>query len=180
MQTGTIITIGAHSDYGHTGHYVARIKGRSSKFTFNREFIGFKDDRHTEAKIDDPGIYERVHVTRKGKDTSYIAILPHADGLAAVFVSVEEAMAIAKRLDAGENFTDFVILAEEEAQILKKAEAQKQRAAANTGEAEKACWAILSALPANQAKAVLRALSLRIKPPTPRPTAQEGPECVSQ
>ncbi len=56
-----MITLSASADFGKTGQYVARIVGRDSKFTFNREFIGRKFGKRNEtsqADVDDPGLYE--------------------------------------------------------------------------------------------------------------------------
>lgn len=102
------ITLTANAKFGQSGQFVARINGRDSKFTFNREFIGGKSGKRgetTSAEVDDPGLYEQRDVDSKGrKEDSYVLVYPTKNGdLSFVRVQKDLAMAIAKRMDAGES-----------------------------------------------------------------------------
>lgn len=106
MQT---ITLSASAAYGFGGkQYIARITGRDAKFTFARDFIGRKGGKRgesAEATVDEPGLYVTCDVDRKGnKDDTYCLVwrAPNGD-MYSTPESLEEAMAIAKRLDAHED-----------------------------------------------------------------------------
>lgn len=105
------ITLTASADYGHTGQFVARIKGRDSKYTFEREFIGRKIGKRgetTQATVDEPGLYELRDSTRKGKKDRYVLVLPDANNeLKSMSCDLDDAMMIAKRLDSGEHINQI-------------------------------------------------------------------------
>jgi len=98
-------TLTADSDYNTAGkQYVARITGRNAKFTFARAFIGQRSGKrndHTEAMVDESGLYETRDTDRKGVTDSYLILWCDGDQLRATDVSREDAMAIARRLDGG-------------------------------------------------------------------------------
>ena len=95
------LNLSASGSYGNAKQYVARITGRDSKFTFSREFIGRKSGKRgesTEATVDEPGLYMTCDVDRKGgKDETFILF----DGERDEQVTLEQAMEIAKRMQAG-------------------------------------------------------------------------------
>lgn len=105
----TTITLTANAKFGQSGQFVARINGRDSKFTFNREFIGSKSGKRgetTSAEVDDPGLYEERDVDSKGrKEDSYVLVYPTKDGGLSFVrgIAKDLAMTIAKRMDAGES-----------------------------------------------------------------------------
>lgn len=90
LTTSSTITFSASADYMQSGHYIARIVGRHTKFTFEREFLGSrrgKRNEYCEAEVDDVGLYELRNATRKGKVDRYRLVLP------AVNVAAAEAVA---------------------------------------------------------------------------------------
>lgn len=100
-----MITLTAGARYGYGGkQYIARIFGRDSKFTFNREFIGKKGGKRGEnstADVDTPGLYETRDVDSKGRcDDSYCLILEDGDRLVQFWIDKANAMKIAKELDS--------------------------------------------------------------------------------
>ena len=118
-----MITITAKADFGMSGQYVARINGRDSKYTFNREFLGRKSGKRnetTEADTDEEGLYERCDVTKRGKDSSFLIILTINGDLYAFKSDKEDAMKIAKEMDSGRKLAEIVSgkLSDEEAKIL--------------------------------------------------------------
>jgi hypothetical protein len=172
-----MISLYASSDYGHTGQYIARLVGRDGKFTFRREFVGHKTGKRaeqTQADLDTPGLYECCSVTRKGKEWRYRLLFEVAGELALVRVSKEDAMAIAKALDAGRELAQIVsverVAAEGEEEpkytysLRSAAEARKAEAAQTREGAIAACWSALEALPTSEAKKVLAALRERLAP----------------
>lgn len=181
--------------YGKSNQYVARITGRHSKWTFEREFIGRKSGRQndtTSADVDEDGLYEVCHVDKRGtKDSSYyvildcptLEILPGKEGtLRKMPVAKEDAMAIAKAFDAGRRMDQIVSISVEPSaqtgqpryvyELLSAGEAKKAQAAATIESATEACWQAIQALPAPQAKKVLAALKARLAPPKAEPAAQ--------
>lgn len=100
-----MISLTASADYGLSGQYIARITGRHPKFTFDREFIGRKGGKRnevTEADVDDPGLYECCDIDKKhGKDSRFMLVLEVGDTLVEFKCDKEDAMIVAKALDAG-------------------------------------------------------------------------------
>ena len=108
------ITLTASARYGYGGkQYIARITGRDSKFTFAREFVGTKSGKrrdHSEYQTDEPGLYVTCDLDSKGrKDETYWLIEDDGqDGVKSSTCDREEAMQLAKMLDAGTSFADAV------------------------------------------------------------------------
>lgn len=159
---------------------------------------------------DEPGLFELCDIDRKGnKAQRYRLVLP-APGAAAqeavagdaeeegrvdegaalregasrlvlVRASKEEAMAIAKRLDKGEQLVEIiriVDLAKDQIEILTAAQAKKAAAAATLDEAVSACLAVLGALPEREAKRVVAELRKRLTPaPAPKHVSYHCSEC---
>jgi hypothetical protein len=165
-----------------SGQYLARITGRDPKYQFQRAFVGRKIGKRndcTQATIDDPGLYEICDATKKGKTHRFRVILAAGEGLDLRKITEAEALGIAKALGLGRTIDQIVRFLPDEGsdtgryEILSAADAAKAQAAANKGDAEAQCWAILEALPALQAKKVLTALRLRLSPPRPKATEAE-------
>jgi hypothetical protein len=117
------ITFRASAKFGFGGkQYIARITGRDAKFTFERSFIDRKEGKRREdstAIVDEPGLYMCVDVDKHGKDETFTLVWRGPDDeLYTIHESTEEAMLIAKRLDAGEDPSD--IGREEQLEILHK------------------------------------------------------------
>lgn len=155
-----------------------------------------KRQESTSYDTDEVGLYELCSIDRKGqKEQRYRLILPApgaaacegvagdaeeegrvdegaalretAAGLVVVRASKEEAMAIAKRLDKGEQLVEIVRivdLAQNQIEILTAAQAKKAAAAATVDEAVSACLAVLGALPEREAKRVVAELRKRTVP----------------
>lgn len=170
-----MITLTASADFGKSGQYIARITGRHSKFTFQREFIGRKGGKRNEstyADVDEPGLYELLDVTRKGKSERFRVLLTIDGELHSVRATKEEAMKLAKMIDAGaelEGIVRVTNLAEHAFEIISRTEQKKAEAAQTKEAAIAACWEALQALPERDAKKVLAALKLRVSPPKERP-----------
>jgi hypothetical protein len=106
-----MITLTASADFGFSGQYVARITGRDSKYTFSREFLGRKGGKRNEdttADVDDLGLYEVCDVTKRGKDSAFWLVIEGRAGMARISCSKEDAMKIAKEMDAGRRFEDIL------------------------------------------------------------------------
>jgi hypothetical protein len=187
-----MIKLSASADFGLTGHYIARVLGRDSKFTFRREFIGRKGGKrneYAEADVDDPGLYETCSVERKrGKHSRYYLVLylvvsgvedgaqtarvvsadTEGASLDTIEATKEEAMKLAKLIDSGVALASVVRIVDYGAQqieILSPAAAAKIEQAQTLESATEACWAALQPLPERDAKKVLAALKLRVSPP---------------
>lgn len=184
------VTLTASADYGHTGQYVARLTGRNSKFTFEREFLGSKVGKrgeYTKATVDDPGLYELRDVTRKGKVERYRLVLARGEDLVTVHTDKADAMGIAKALDAGRAFADVVRLDGSDSYEILSAKAAERAAVAQTVDsAIAACWAAIEALPPKESRKVLAALRTRLNPPkesepleTTETTGAQDPEVTS-
>lgn len=177
-----MITLSAHADYGHSGQYIARITGRHSKFTFEREFIGRKGGKRNEstyADVDEPGLYVAMDVTRKGKSERFRVLITIDGELRAVRATKEEAMKIAKLLDARASIEAIVRvtdLAQDQFEILSPAQQAKAAAAQTLESAIETCWTALQALPEGEAKKVLKALKERVSPPKQSPDAGANTE----
>lgn len=163
----------ATADYGLSGQYVARLRGRHSKFTFEREFLGRKSGKRnefTQVEIDEPGLYEECDVGKRGKSSTYYAMVPGRTegGFFAQPIPSASAMALAKLLDAGHAWSELARVHEtDDAVVLTLTPAAAKRAAAahTLESAIETCWAALQALPEKEAKKVLSALKLRVSPP---------------
>lgn len=94
------IELEAGSDFNTAGkQYIARIVGRNSKFTFEREFIGRRSGKRndiTTAIIDTPGIYEVRDTDRKGTYNTYYIIAEIENKLTRTWIEVKDAMELAK------------------------------------------------------------------------------------
>lgn len=100
----TTIELTAQARYGFAGkQFVARIKGRHSKFTFDREFIGRKGGKRgedTAARIDAVGLYQTRDIDSKGRaDDTFVLVWADAGELRERYVTEEEAMGLARILD---------------------------------------------------------------------------------
>lgn len=108
------ILLRASARYGYGGkQYIARIIGRDPKYTFDRQFVGSKNGKRRESadyRTDEPGLYVTCDIDRKGaKDETYRLVESDGkDGLTESICSKEEAMKIAKLLDAGKSFPEAV------------------------------------------------------------------------
>lgn len=110
------VTLTATAKFGYGGkEYIARITGRDPKFTFAREFVGSKGGKrreYAEYMTDEPGLYVTCDIDRKGgKDETYhlIETVPGTDGdLTTATIGKEDAMRVAKLLDAGRAFEEAV------------------------------------------------------------------------
>lgn len=108
-----MLSFNASARYGYGGkQYVARILGRHSKFTFNREFIGKKGGKRgegTSADVDTPGLYETRDIDSKGRpDDTYYVVIAANDRLYRFEAAKEDAMKIGKEMDSGRSFDDIV------------------------------------------------------------------------
>lgn len=103
----TTLKFSASAAYGQRGHFIARIKGRNSKYTFEYEFIGKASGKRGEYKsadVDDPGLYIERDIDRKGghKEAFYVVAIDPRDGkITGVPCDKSTAMRLAKALDAG-------------------------------------------------------------------------------
>ena len=94
------IEFSAGAKFGYAGkQFIARITGRNPKYTFEREFIGKKEDskgKTTSVTIDEPGLYQTRDVDSKGRsdDTCYI-VWRDGDKLVKDILDEEAAMAAA-------------------------------------------------------------------------------------
>lgn len=107
------ITLNASAIYGHGGQYIALITGRAERVQFARQFVGHKHGKRNEEttyETDELGLYEVCHITKRGKDKNYVLVLPWKDDLRKLTSDTEDALKIAKRLDAGERLEDFVFI----------------------------------------------------------------------
>ena len=184
-----MITLTASSDFNTAGkQYVARITGRNSKFTFEREFIGTRSGKrndYTRADIDDPGLYEGRDTTRKGNSDWYrlVVRIGEGDELGVWWCNKEEAMKIARLLDervpASELHTRLVLPEDRkngEIGFITAAQAERAEAAQTIESAIAACWAAIEALPEKDQKKVLAALRARVSPPKTAEPAPAAPE----
>lgn len=182
------IKFDASADYGLSGQYIARLRGRAPKVTFEREFLGHKWGKRNEgttALVDEPALVEVVNVTRKGKDRNYWLVVEYAGELARLRTDEDDAMAIAKRLDGGETITEIIETtlevpdAEKLAQypdakakfvytIRSKGEAKKAVAQVTEEAAARLLCDVLLPLPAPMQKRVLAAAKARLFPVTPK------------
>ena len=148
--------------------YLARITGRSSAHTFEREFLA-RETTFDAASC--PALLERVDVDKKGRrhDPDYILLLP-ADGdqVERLDLDKADAMWLAAQLDAGRNLDDCW---GPEGRV-SAAAAAKQQAAATVEAAVEACLAALGGLdPAAQRKA-LAAAKARLTQTVSEPAAE--------
>lgn len=165
--------------------YVARITGRSSKMTFEREFLGKGN-----VDVDTPGLYETRSVDKKGRaeEPDYILIMQLGDDIRSCkTVSKEDAMKIAKALDAGRRLEEIVeMTAADPAEgkkygvtsysLITPRQAETKAVAQTIDTATEACWAVLAALPEKEAKKVLANLKGRVSPPKPAIVPALSPE----
>ena len=108
-----MITLKADAKYGYGGkQFIARILGRDSKFTFNREFIGRKGGKRNESRsadVDEAGLYEERDINSKGRvSDSYPLLLELGEELSIRRVDKEDAMKIASLLDSGKSIDQIV------------------------------------------------------------------------
>ena len=177
-----MITLTAESEGTQGGQYIARLVGRHTTYTFEREFVGRKmGNRHerTEADLDAPGLYEICDVGRRGKSQRYVFILDVGHRLGSFTCEKREAMKVAKSIDDGMAFTQLVRATEDGTgyEVLTPAQARREQRRADVARsvetASEECWAILQALPTREAKRVVAALKKRLKPEEP-PAPTEG------
>lgn len=110
----TTVTFSASARFGYGGkQFVARITGRDPKFTFNREFLGRKEGKRGESTtftVDEPGLYMTRDVDSKGRaDDSYWLVWQDGTELRVWLASHEDAMRLAKEIEAGENPTALAV-----------------------------------------------------------------------
>lgn len=173
------VTLSASADFGHTGQYVARLKGRNSKFTFEREFIGSKYGKRNEgtsADVDDPGVYEMRDVTRKGKVDKYRLVVELDDELHKIVSDKEDAMTVCKQLDAGRAFADIVRASRDgEGKVVYEILTAKQAAQAALGDVAEQVVALLRPLDEKAQKATLKRVRELLAPPAaPEAAAPEA------
>jgi len=170
-----MITINVESkEYGNSKQYIAHITGRAAKFTFERNFVGRRSDRFTSYSTDEAGLYENCDINRKGqKECGYLVVATAPDGeLVKMRSNLDEAMEIAKRMDAGEALESMIEIVGKEGAgwtytLRTKSEAKAAISGQTIDSATEACWQIMQALPEREAKKVLAALKLRVSPPKP-------------
>lgn len=109
----------AEASWGNEGkQYIARIRGRSSKFTFDREFIGAKTGKRHEYSsiyVDDSGLYETCSIDRKGrKDRTFWVVLEYESNVRGGVVTEQEAMIVARGIGACTPMSDLVDVTEVE------------------------------------------------------------------
>jgi len=126
------ITFSATAKYGYGGkQYIARIRGRDQKFTFSREFVGTKGGKRREDAehiTDECGLYVECDIDRKGnKDETYSYVLParSGDGLVKQTIDKEDAMAVARELDAGHDIASCPTILRVRQALWDKADAKK-------------------------------------------------------
>jgi hypothetical protein len=184
-----MITLTAESkQYGNSSQYIARIVGRSTKFTYEREFTGRKSDRTTTAHVDEAGLFEIVDIDKKGrKEPGFVLVVdrpaecpplsPEGDpDFIRLYPTEKDALAIAKRFDAGEKLSDFIAIVKTSEteygfEIRTKAQAARASVAASIDAITEQCWTLLQMLPEKEAKKVLAALKSRVSPKPAEPTA---------
>lgn len=169
-----MINLSAKADYGLSGQYIARLTGRHSGYTFNREFIGRKGGKRnetTEVDVDDPGLYECCDIDKRdGKSSRFYAVVEIGGTLHRFRLDKEEAMKIAKEMDGGRRFDTIVVgrpTNPPSYEILGKKAAEVQQKAQTLATAVEQCWTILQALPVAEAKKVLTQLKTRLTPTKP-------------
>lgn len=172
------VSLSASSDFGHTGQYVARLTGRNSKFTFEREFIGSKSGKrgdYSSAEVDDPGVYELRNVTRKGKVDDYRVVIEFDGELHKLVSDKPDAMEICKALDAGRSFSDIVHAGRnDEGKVYYEILSASQAKQVDTSDAVAQCLALLQTLGPAQQKAALKALRVALTPAAPAGEAVAG------
>lgn len=179
------VSLSASADYGHTGQYVARLTGRNSKFTFEREFIGSKYGKRNEgtsAQVDDPGVYEMRDVTRKGKVDKYRIVVELDGELHKLVSDKEDAMAICKQLDAGRAFGEIVRASRDEADATKvvyEILTAKQAEQAALGDVAEQIVALLRPLEEKAQKATLKRVRELLAPAAPVEAPVESSEVAS-
>lgn len=102
------VTLHAGARYGYGGkQYIARIIGRNSKYTFEREFIGKKGGKRgedSEAMVDEPGLYETRDIDNKGNsDDTYYVVFFQDENIQQISIDKSKAMDVAKNLDSIQN-----------------------------------------------------------------------------
>ena len=100
------VTLSASAKYGYGGkQFVARITGRDSKFTFERQFLGRKEGKrrdYTEAIVDEPGVYEERDIDSKGRaEDSYYLVYELDGNIYKNAIEKSAAMRIAKEIESG-------------------------------------------------------------------------------
>jgi len=106
---GSTVTLSASAKYGYGGkQFVARITGRDSKYTFEREFLGRKEGKrgdYTETMVDGAGLYVERDIDRKGNadETYYLLWEETAGDVRKITIPKEDAMTMAKWLDEGKS-----------------------------------------------------------------------------
>lgn len=110
------VALQASADFGQTGQYIARLTGRNSKFTFEREFVGRKFGKRNEgtsADLDELGVYECRDSTRKGKVDRYRLIVLWNGELKVIKSDKSDAMEICREIDNGRAFRSIVAVSED-------------------------------------------------------------------
>lgn len=166
--------------------YVARIKGRDSKMTFNREFLG------TNPTIDEPGLFEIRKTDNKGRaDDGYRVIMMVGEELkVSTTFDKPDAMKIAKAMDEGRSIESIVEMIpyhpdnnpekplRYSVTIMSAKEAKKATEGQTIETATAQCWEILNKLPEKEMKKVLANIKAMMKP-TVAP-AEQPTEAVAQ
>lgn len=180
-----MITLRAESRHPKGGQYVAAVVGRHPRWTFERDFVGRKSgNRHetTEADLDAPGLYEICNIDPKGhKYQQYVLLLDFGRRLTDIECAKQDAMRIARSLDDGLAISQIVRPSEDGRgyEILTAAQRRAADVARSVERIADECWAILQALPTQQAKRVLKELRSRLTPPTePKPQPPVEPEAT--
>lgn len=107
------IDLTASAAFGKSGHYVARITGRDSKFTFARDFVGRNEGKRGETRrftTDAEGMFITCDIDRRGgRDEEFwlLVVHPVRNVLVKTVLSREEAMTFATQLDKGVALIDL-------------------------------------------------------------------------
>lgn len=163
--------------------YVARIKGRDSKMTFNREFLGMSPT------IDEPGLFELRKTDNKGRADDGYRVIAEVDGELKVSITFDkpDAMRIAKAMDEGRSIEQIVKLTGRpgkndptttvyDIEIMTAKQAEKATVGQTIESAINGCWELIKNLPEKDAKKVMAALKVKVSPPKPAEPIDTQPE----
>lgn len=162
-----MITLTATSHNPKFKQYIARLTGRSKKFTYKREFVGRRigaEQRITEADIDERGLYEICNVTEEGARlwTRYV-VLEHDFIVVKLPCSRQHCLYITRQLELG---LDINQVCKTNGKTLKVLFAKDRKVADKSYKLEtviETCWATLQTLPDREFNFVIRMLKSKFK-----------------
>lgn len=111
--TVQVVHLRAEAKWGCSGQYIARLVGRAPKYTFGRVFVGSKYGKRGESTAydtDESGLFEICNVGKRGKEKEFWLVLPYGNGLTLLRSDLDDAMAIAKRLDKHEKLEEIIAI----------------------------------------------------------------------